>query len=108
MSRLYPTKSVKYLGIKIDKNLTWIDHINDTANKLNRAHALLFKVRDFLNITICHLNYANTVWGQNRYFMNRPIILQKKALHIMSFECRNAHSNSPFLDMKPSNFPTKL
>ena len=31
--KIYPTKSVKYLGIKIDENLTWIYHINDTAIK---------------------------------------------------------------------------
>ena len=39
--KLYPTKSVKYLGIKIDKNLNWIDHINHFAIKLNRANAML-------------------------------------------------------------------
>ena len=86
--RLYPTKLVKYLGIKIDENLTWIDHINDIAIKLNRANSMLFKVRKFVNIKIlksiyyaifyCHLNYANTVWGQNRNCMNPIIILQKK------------------------------
>ena len=31
--RIYPTKSVKYLGIKIGQNLTWIYHINDIAIK---------------------------------------------------------------------------
>ena len=71
--RLYPTKSVKYLGIKIDENLTWINHINDAAIKVNQTNAMLFKVREFLNIKIlkliyyaifdCHLNYAKTVWG---------------------------------------------
>ena len=71
--RLYPTKSVKYLGIKTDENLTWINHINDAAIKVNQANAMLFKVREFLNIKIlkliyyaifdCHLNYAKTVWG---------------------------------------------
>ena len=78
--RLYPTKSVKYLGIEIDESLTWIDYINDIAIKLNRANAMLFKVREFVNIKIlksiyytifdCHLNYANTVWGQNRNSMS--------------------------------------
>ena len=109
--RLYPTKSVKYLGTKIDDNVTWIDHINDIAIKLNRANAMFFKVREFVNMKIiksiyyatfdCHLNYPNTVWDQNRSSMNRLIMLQKKALHIMSFECRNAHSNPLFFsDMK--------
>ena len=86
--QLYPTKSVKYLGIKNGENLTWIDHINNIAIKLNRANAILFKVREFVNIKIlkliyytifdCHLNYVNTVWGQNRNSMNRIKIPQKQ------------------------------
>ena len=86
--RLYATKSVKYLSIKTDENLTWIDQINDTAIKRNRTNAMLFRVREFVSITIlksiyyvffdCHLNYTNTVRGQNKYSMNRLIILQKE------------------------------
>ena len=86
--RLYPTKTVKHLGIKIDENLTWIDHINDSAIKLNRVNFMLFKVREFVNIKTlkstyfaifdCHLIYTNTVWGQNRNSMNWLFILQKK------------------------------
>ena len=63
---------MKHLGITIDENLTWIDHINDIVIKLNRANAMLFKIRELVNINIlksiyyaifdCHLNYANTVW----------------------------------------------
>ena len=33
--RLYPIKSVNYLGIKIDESLTWNEHINGTTIKLN-------------------------------------------------------------------------
>ena len=87
--RIYPTKSVKCLGIKIDEKLTWIDHINDIAIKLNRANAMKFKVRDFVNAKIlksrcyaifdCRLNYANAVWGRNRNSGNRVIILQKSS-----------------------------
>ena len=44
----------------------------------------------------CHLNYANTVWGQNKNSLNRLFLLQKKTLRIISFECRNAHSNLLF------------
>ena len=75
---IYLTKSVKYLGIKIDENLNWIDHINDIAIKLNRANAMLFKVREFLNTNIlksiycgicdCHLNYVKTVWWSKYKF----------------------------------------
>ena len=41
-TKLYPTKSVKYLDVKIDSNLTWQHHANDLSIKLNRAKALLF------------------------------------------------------------------
>ena len=41
--RLYPTESVKYLGVKIDTNLCWKYHVNDLSVKLNRANAFLFK-----------------------------------------------------------------
>ena len=59
---------------------------------------MLFKVREFININIlksiyyaifdCHLNYANTVLGQNRNSINRLIILQKKisALWVLNAE----------------------
>ena len=32
---LYPTETVKYLGVKFDTNLSWQCHINDLSIKLN-------------------------------------------------------------------------
>ena len=82
--RLYPTKSVKYLGVNIVEHLTWLDHIDDILMRLNKANAMLFKVREFINIKILKSIYyaifdcQNTVWGQNKNSINRLIILQKK------------------------------
>ena len=50
--RLYPTESVKYLGVKIDANLSWQYHI-----KLNRAKALLFKMRKYVSLKILRSIY---------------------------------------------------
>ena len=50
--KLYPTESVTYLGIKTDESLTWNEHINDTAIKLSRANATLYKVREFVNTEV--------------------------------------------------------
>ena len=33
---LYPTDSVKYLGVKIDSKLNWKSRVNDTATKLEQ------------------------------------------------------------------------
>ena len=72
--RLYPSKSVKYLGIKIDENLNWKQHIHDIAIKLNRANALLSIIRNYVNkltlrtiyfaIFDSHINYVNLIWDQ--------------------------------------------
>ena len=43
--RLCPAEGVKYLGVKIDTNVSWQQHVNDLSIKLNRANALLFKMR---------------------------------------------------------------
>ena len=44
--RLYPSKSVKYLGTKTDENLNWKQHIHVIIIKLNRGNALLFTIRN--------------------------------------------------------------
>ena len=103
---LYPSKSVKYLGITIDENLNWKQHIHDIAIKLNRANALLFTIRNYVNKHILrtvyfaifdsHINYANLIRGQNLHAVNRIVILQKKALRIMNFQPRDSHSSPLF------------
>ena len=49
VKRLYHSKSVKHLGIKIDENLSWKQHIHDIAIKLKRANALLLTIRNYVN-----------------------------------------------------------
>ena len=115
--RLYPSQSVRYLGIKIDQNFNWKDHIN-IAIKLNRDNALLFKIRNFVNITILktiyfaifdsHINYANLVWAQNSNAMSRILTLQKKAMTIISFQSRNCHSGPLFFKLKLLKFNDKV
>ena len=73
--RLYPTESVKYLGVKIDANLTWQHHVNDLSIKLNRANAVLLKMRKYVSLKILrsiyfaifhsYLSYCCLVWAQN-------------------------------------------
>ena len=116
--RLYPSQSVRYLCINIDQILNWKDHINDIAVKLNRANALLFKTRNFVNITILktiyfaifdsHINYANLVWAQNSNAMSRILTLQKKAMRIITFQSRNCHSSPLFFKLKLLKFNDKV
>ena len=93
--RLYPSESVKYLGVKIDTNLNWEHHVNDLSIKLNRANALLFKMRKFVSLKILrsiyfaifdsYLSYCCLVWAQNSSTIQRIVILQKKAVELLIF-----------------------
>ena len=66
--RVYPTESVKYLGVKIDTNLNWKYHVN-TDN------VLLLKIRKYVSLKILrtiyfvifdsYLSSCCLVWAQN-------------------------------------------
>ena len=55
--RLYPTESVKYLGVKIYTDLSRQYHVNDLSIKLSRANALLFKMRKYVSLRILRCIY---------------------------------------------------
>ena len=46
--KLYPSTYIKYLGIFLDKNLSWEKHINVTSLKLRRANGALAKLRHYV------------------------------------------------------------
>ena len=86
--RLYETDSVKYLGIQIDKRLTWKQHINHVALKLNKANAMLSKLTHVLDIKTLrsvyyaifesHLCYASLIWAQNTNSVKKASLITEK------------------------------
>ena len=107
--RLYPTESVKYLGVKIDTNLSRQYYVNDLSIKLPRTNALLLEMRKYVTLKILrsiysaifysYLSYCCLGWAQNCSTIQRIIILQKKPIRIINFQPRNVH-NSPLFKQK--------
>ena len=56
--RLQPANSVKYLGVKIDKHLTWKPHIDGISAKLNKVNAIISRIRHFDQKTLQTIYYA--------------------------------------------------
>ena len=54
--KLFPTDSVKYLGVKIDGNFSWKFHIDYLSVKLRRVNVLLFKTRNLVNTVMVRIN----------------------------------------------------
>ena len=109
--RLYPTESVKYLGVKIHANLTWQHHVNDLFIKLNRDNALLLKMRKYVSLKILrsiyfaifysYLTYCCLVWFQNFSTIERIFILQKRLLELL-ISNQGIFISVPYLSKTPS------
>ena len=117
--RLYPSNSIRYLGVKVDGNLNRKDHIHDVAIRLKRANTLLFKIRNYVDFktpkSICfaifdsHINYANLIWGQNVNSSFRIVNLQKKkAIRIINNQLRNSPLSLLFKKSNILKFEDKI
>ena len=113
---LYQTSLVKYLGIKM--YLNWQDHINNIAIKLNKANAMLYKVRQFVNEKILisihhaifdyHLMYTSVVWGETKSSINRVFTFQKKAIRTIHFKGKFDHTSSLVSESNINKLPDKI
>ena len=115
---LYPSNSIKYLGIKIDWLLHWHVDVNSIVFKLNRANGLLIKIRNYVKMKTLrniyfvifdfYLSYSCIVWAENINTVKRLIILQKKRLRIMNFKNQLFHSSVLFPSNNILNFGDKI
>jgi hypothetical protein len=104
-NKLENVNSEKLLGVKVDKYLTWKEHVNKTAQTIGRNIALLRRIKEYLphqtRITFykayiqSHIDYCSTIWGQSTH-IPRIHILQKMALRMIMDVPRLTHSEPLF------------
>ena len=110
-NKLKPVDNIKYLGMYIDKYLTWNYHIQQLSKKLSRANGILSKLRHNAPIGVClqvyvaifyaHLIYGCDIWGLTTEENIRKIeVLQKKCLRILTFSDFNSHTNPLFIELE--------
>ena len=81
--RLYRTKYLRYLGLKIDETLNWKIYMHDLASKLNIANAVHFVNSEILRSTYfaifhSHLNCACIAWELKSFPQQKVSLVQKK------------------------------
>ncbi len=96
-----PTKSFKFLGIKLDDSLSWKFHIDHVCNKISRANYVINKAKRIIPPTClltlyhsliqCHINYGIQVWGTSAH-IDRVCKLQKKSIRIINRKPYNYHT----------------
>ena len=105
------TNSMKYLGVLVDSQLNWKDHILNMSKKILKSIGIICKLRHFDNSQILiqlyyaiiypFLTYGCMVWG-NTYATNvKPLeILQKRTIRIFNFAKFDAHTAPLFSKFK--------
>jgi hypothetical protein len=105
----------KFLGVLIDENFNWKDHIKLVKSKLSKCLAIVYRAkcildRNSLIILYCslflpYLTYCSEVWANTFKSNIRPIVIQqKKVIRLISNEYRIAHTNPLFLKHKLLKF----
>ena len=88
-----------FLGIMIDENLTWKNHVNMITNKLSKIIGILHRLKCiypkhilltiYNSLFIPHVNFGSLVWGTT---VERISKLQKKAIRTITYSHYIAHT----------------
>ena len=70
---LESVENIKYLGVTIDKHLTWSVHVQNIIKKVSSTIACIRRVQNYLckkqliilyySLILPHFDYCNSVWG---------------------------------------------
>ena len=96
-----------FLGLTINENLTWKNHVNVISNKISRISGLLnrlkfylptnTKIRIYNSLILPHCYYGILAWG---FECNRIYKLQKASVRSISNSKYNAHTDPLFKQLK--------
>ena len=91
--KLYPSESIKYLGVYLDSSLSGEAHCKVLATRLRRANGLLSKIRHYVPrneliplyhaLFSSHLTYGAQIWGQQE--KNTSRLLQGNKIELSEF-----------------------
>lgn len=99
--------SVKFLGVMVDRQLSWLPHIQYIQKKINKQCGILYLTRNSFNtgaliqlyysLIYPFLSYCHTIWGTTGKTKLKPLFLsQKKIMRTIAGATRYAHTNDIF------------
>ena len=99
------------MGITIDSNLNWNEHIRNVHTTISRNIGILYKLKDILtekclftmynSLILSHISYCNIVWGNcGTIKINSLLLLQKRAIRIITNSTYLSHTDPLFQRLK--------
>ena len=111
-SNLCITNTTKFLGVTIDNDLSWHDHIENVIKKISSNKLIIGKSRKILSIAAkhniyyahihSHLLYANVIWSGHMKSKQRSNIekVQKYCVRAIMNKPKNYHTDPLFKELK--------
>ena len=91
---LNQVQTTKFLGVCIDENISWNNHVNILCSKICKNVGVMNRLKYFVpknilltlynSIILPYLNYAILTWGSTTLYLNKLFMLQKKAVRIIN------------------------
>lgn len=106
---LRATDSIKYLGVEIDKNLTWVNHIKNLSGRIRKLilvfkqlrHIMSFQSQRKIYYALAQsiITYCIPAWGSARKtHLKKLEISQRALLKVMSFKKRRYSTEDLYRD----------
>ena len=80
--------SIKLLGVMLDEQISWNDHVRTVKNKITKNIGLLYRISEFLNedslktVSLSYinsyLNYTNIAWASTYATKLKRVYLKQK------------------------------
>ena len=119
-SEIIPAKNnAKYLGVVLDKHLSWTEHIHYLNTKLYKSIGMVSKLRHYVSQTLLrtiyfaffqpHIEYCINIWTCTTRTTLEPInISMKKAIRKMTFSRMDSHTKPLFKKLNILDFQNTL
>ena len=99
--------STKFLGVHVDCFLNWKSHINQLSLKVSQLLGIINRVKHILScnlrkmlyttLILPYFSYCNILWGgASKFASSRLVVLQKRAIRLISNTHYLAHTNPLF------------
>ena len=109
--KIMRSKTAKFLGVVIDENLSWKNHINYIKAKIAKNVGIIRRLKYLLpestlntlynTLVLPYLNYCDIIWASNKPTRLQPLLLlQKRAVRSITRSSYNAHSLPLFFKLK--------
>ena len=107
---------VKFLGVLVDKNMKWNEHISCKCSQISRTIGILHRLKNTLpksilltlyqSLIVPYISYGVVAWGSaDQNLIKRITQLQKRAIRIISGKKYNSHTSPLFKSLNLLTFP---